>query len=941
MQRFCIRNEENDMANKKLIEVALPLEQLNVASEYEKKPGIGPHPRGVHHWWARRPFTIARAIIWASIVDDPSAHPDIFKNEEEQLEERKRLFNILVELADWKNSDNEEVIEIARKEILRSTNGNPPILMDPFSGGGAIPFEASRLGLQTYAHDLNPVAVMINKAMIEIPTYFKECAPINQPKRREFGFNQTKWEGVTGLAEDLLFYGQSIKNIAYERVGRLYPKIKVPNTYGGGESTAIAWIWTRTIKCPNPSCGNELPLMKSYILSSKKGREAYIQPIYDENGHLTFSVENKKYIGKKSGTVSRSGVVCPCCNSPVSFEYVREEGKEGRLYERLAAIVAEGKRGKIYLTPTIEQEMAAKVEEPDHHPSGDISYYPGCLNTNAYGLDKFEMLFSNRQMQTLVALSDALKTVREQIEKDAISAGMKNDHIPLSKGGRGAFAYSEAISVYLAFTIDRIANFSNTVTKWAPTNEKVMFLFSRQAISMTWDYPEANIFGNSVGSFTQVNKYISDCLKTFPKHYTQGVAVQADAQSDCGMRNIMISTDPPYYDNVPYADLADFFYIWLRYNVKDIYPDLFGTMLTPKKEEIVAQRYRFDGDVDKAKDFFEDGMLQACKNMYLYATDEIPVTIYYAYKQSETDDDGESQTTASTGWETILSAIIKAGFTITGTWPVRTEMTKALKTNWNALASSIVLVCRKRSSDASQITRRSFIVALRRELRPALKSLQESNIAPVDLAQSAIGPGMAVFSKYSSVLEADGKPMSVRSALQIINEEIDLYFNAQEGELDRESRFCVDLYSQCAFNDIKFGDADTLARAKNTSVAAMVSSGILFAEKGIVHLLERRELPERVNSDSSTWLLCQQLTKEMENGGIEACAKIVAPMYGSAPEHAKDLAYRLYTIAERKGWSQEAYAYNALVVSWPEIQSRAAAIQAIEPKQMSLFDIMD
>ncbi|MCI7107137.1 MAG: DUF1156 domain-containing protein [Agathobacter sp.] len=927
------------MGNKKLIEVALPLEQMNAASEYEKMPGIGPHPRGIHHWWARRPFTTARAIIWASIIDDPSSNVDAFPTEEAQAKERKRLFDILIRLADWKNSNDESVINAAKDEILKATNNNPPVFLDPFSGGGAIPFEASRLGLKTFAHDLNPVAVMINKAMIEIPIAFSGNAPINENKRAELGFDQSKWEGVTGLTEDILYYGEHIKKKAFETVGSMYPKVLIPSEQGGGETTAVAWIWTRTVKCPNPTCGSELPLLKSYVLSSKKGREAYIQPVY-ENGRLSFEVENKKYPGKKSGTVSRSGVVCPCCNSPVEFEYVREEGKAGRLSARLAAVVAEGRRSKMYLSPTIEQEMAAKVDLPDHYPAGAISYYPGCLNTNAYGLNQFEMLFSNRQMQTLVALSDALKDIKSQIEEDAVAAGMKNDHIALSKGGTGARAYSEAIAVYLAFSIDRVSNFSNTVTKWAPTNEKVMFLFSRQAISMTWDYPEANIFGNSVGSFTQVNEYIADCIKTFPKDRLQGTAVQADAQTDCGLRNIMISTDPPYYDNVPYADLSDFFYIWLRYNIKDIYPELFGTMLTPKNEEIVAQRYRFDGDIDQAKNFFEEGMLQACRNMYLYATDEIPVTIYYAYKQSETEDNGENQATASSGWETMLSAIIKAGFTITGTWPVRTEMIKALKTNWNALASSIVLVCRKRGDDAPQTTRRNFVNALRKELRPALRKLQESNIAPVDLAQSAIGPGMGVYSRYSKVLESDGSEMSVRSALQIINQELDLFFNEQDGDLDRDSRFCVDVYSQYAFNDMKFGEADTLARAKNTSVATMAASGILFAQKGTVHLLERKELTEKVDSHVSTWLLCQQLTRAMENGGIEACATLISNMYGSEPEKAKDLAYRLYTISERKGWSQESYAYNALVVSWPEIQSRAATIQAMEPKQMSLFDLV-
>ena len=925
---------------KKLIEVALPLEYMNSCSEYEKKPGIGSHPRGIHHWWARRPFTTARAIIWASIIDDPSSHPELFPSEEDQSRERRRLFNILQNLSDWNKSNDLETISVAREEIQKSIGNKQLTLLDPFAGGGAIPFEAQRLGIKAIAHDLNPVAVLINKAMIEIPPRFAGVRPINEEQRRLIGHSDTDWKGMSGLANDLKYYGELLKKQAFEKVGYMYPKVKVPQKFGGGESTVVAWIWTRTVKCPNPACGNELPLMKSYVLTNKAGREAYVKPCYDD-GKLSFEVVHGKYPSKRSGTVSRTGVVCPCCGNPVDFEYVRNEGQNGRLSARLAAVVAEGKRSKLYLSPDLEQENAAKVALPDHFPEGTISYYPGCLNTNAYGLDRFELLFSNRQMQSLVALSDFIPSVRKIIESDACAVGMPDDHISLADGGTGARANSEALGVYLAFTIDRIANFSNTATKWASTNEKVMFLFSRQAISMTWDYPEANIFGNSVGSFTQVNDYIADCVNTFPCNVIEGTALQHNAQEDAGLRNIIISTDPPYYDNVPYSDLADFFYIWLRYNVKDIYPELFTTMLTPKQEEVVAQRYRFDGDVETAKHYFENGMVKACKNIFKYADEDVPVTIYYAYKQSDTSNESNETVTASSGWETMLNAIIQAGFSITGTWPVRTEMTAALKTNWNALASSIVLVCRKRNQDAPMCTRRNFINELKRELRPALIRLQSSNIAPVDLAQSAIGPGMAVFSKYSRVLEADGTPMTVRSALQIINQELDLFFNEQDGELDSESRFCVDLFSQNAFNDIKFGDANTLATAKNTSVAIMVSHGTLFAQKGIVHLVERSELPDDIKEhEGSIWLLCQQLTYRMEKEGVEGCSKAVASMFGSKAERAKELAYRLYTIAERKKWNQEAYAYNALVVAWPEIQSRAAELKAIQPEQLSLMDFL-
>ena len=560
---------------------------------------------------------------------------------------------------------------------------------------------------------------------------------------------------------------------------------------------------------------------------------------------------------------------------------------------------------------------------------------PRWFSPPAFGMTDYSDLFTNRQLTALTTFSSLVAEAQAKAEADAVAAGVVNDHIALSAGGSGARAYGEAVGVYLSFGVSRLTDICNALCRWEVSKTQVRNLFGRQAIPMLWDYAENNVFAGAAGDYTTSLGSIIKVLERFNSNIP-GVAKQFDAQSDCGLRNIMVSTDPPYYDNIGYADLSDFFYIWLRQSLQNTYPKLFRTMLVPKAEELVATPYRFEGSTEKARNFFEDGMLHTCQQIYQYAREDIPVTIYYAYKQSDTDEDSK---TASTGWETMLSAIIRAGFAITGTWPMRTELAnRPVSSGTNALASSIVLVCRKRPADAPQTTRRGFIAELKRELRPALQKLQRSNIAPVDLAQSAIGPGMGVYSRYGRVLEADGSAMTVRSALQIINQELDVYFNEQDGELDANSRFCVDLYTQNAFNNLKFGDADTLARAKNTSVAALAAKGVLSAEKGIVRLLTREELPEKVDTrEESIWLLCQQLTRAMETGGVEACAQIVAPMLGSNAERAKDLAYRLYTLAERKGWTQEGYAYNALVVAWREIQSRAAELQQATPEQTSFF----
>lgn len=922
---------------KKLIEVALPLEAINAESAREKSIRHG-HPSTLHLWWARRPLAAARAVIWSSLVDDPSEHPEQFPTEEEQNKERQRLFAILEKLVKWENSNDPEILDAAKAEILRSTGNNPPPLLDPFAGGGAIPLEAQRLGLEAHAHDLNPVAVMINKAMIEIPPKFAGQAPVN-PDARAWLDAADGWTGAKGLAEDVRYYGEWMKQQAFKKIGHLYPKVKVPATQGGGEATVIAWIWARTVKCPNPACGCEMPLASSFVLSKKKRKEAWVKPI-PAGDHVEFEVQQGKCPKEyESFKVGRSAIFkCPCCGEITTDAYVKKNGQQHKIGSQLMAVVAEGQHGRIYLSPDEEQKLAANVSKPENYPDGSMPTNPRWFSPPAFGMTEYGDLFTNRQLTALTTFSELVSEAQKQAEADAVAAGLANDHIALSEGGTGARAYGEAVGVYLAFSIDRLADRSSSICSWDSGYVKIRNTFGRQAIPMTWDYAEGNPFSSSTGSFSSTVDWIYKCLLEFPTS-RQGIAKQFDAQSDCGLRNIMVSTDPPYYDNIGYADLSDFFYVWMRQALKHTYPNLFRTMLVPKAEELVATPYRFDGSVEKARDFFEDGMLHTCQQIYQYAREDVPVTIYYAYKQSDTDTGESEAKTASTGWETMLSAVIQAGFAISGTWPMRTEMSnRSIASGTNALASSIVLVCRKRPGDAPKVTRRSFIAELKRELRPALQKLQRSNIAPVDLAQSAIGPGMGVYSKYSKVLESDGTPMTVRSALQIINQELDVYFNEQDGELDQNSRFCVDLYMQNAFNDIKFGDADTLARAKNTSVAALAAKGVLYAQKGSVHLLTREELPEKVDEREETiWLLCQQLTQAMATGGVAACAQIVVNMMGSNAERAKDLAYRLYTVAERKGWAQEAYAYNALVIAWPEIQSRAAELQAYQPEQTSLF----
>ena len=921
------------MANKKLIEVALPLEKINNEAEREKHITQG-HPAVLHLWWARRPLMAARAVLWSSLVDDPSSHPEKFPTEEEQNVERQRLFHILENLVVWENTHNETIIDAAKKEIFKYTGGAVPTILDPFAGGGTIPLEAQRLGLRAVAHDINPVAVLINKSMIDLPARFRGRAPIN-PDARKLIVPDGRWERSTGLAEDVRYYGKLLKDMAYSELERIYPEIQ----FGGKKYPIVSWIWTRTVKCPNPACGCRTPLVRSFNICKKKGQEAIIVPKIDGK-HIVYSVKHGK--NSSSGTVGRTGAKCLVCREPISLDYIRGEDVAHNGSDDLMCVIAEGAKGKLYLSPDSEQRNVVKgIERIELCSETPLPEQALGFRVQPYGFKCFEDLYTNRQLYMLDVFSEKLKAIALLIEKDAVDAGMEDDHISIRHGGSGALAYAQAVVTYLAFVIDKLADYNSTSCTWHVNNQQIAHTFGRQAIPMTWDYAEANPFSSSSGSFDSMLSSLTKCIDNFSSADIGGEAEQVDAQMDCGLRNVLISTDPPYYDNIGYADLSDYFYLWLRKNVGEIYPELFGTMMTPKLAELIANPFRNNNSMDEAKIFFEDGMLETCKKLYEYANDEFPVTIYYAYKQSETGDDKLDAGTVSTGWEAMLSAIVNAGFMITGTWPVRTEKSGRLRANAsNALATSVVLVCRKRPKDSTQITRRDLVNVLRREIRPALSKLQLSNIAPVDLAQSAIGPGMAVYSRYKKVLESDGKVMTVRSALILINKEIDLFFNDQVGDMDAASRFCVDLYSQNAYNDIKFGDADILARAKGTSVASMANHGTIYAKAGIVHLIERDKLPEIVDrNERNIWMLTQQLTYAMETGGVEACANIISHMFGSNAERAKDLAYRLYTIAEQKKWTNEAYAYNSLVVAWSDIQSRAAALKDVEPKQMSLFDL--
>jgi putative DNA methylase len=1001
---------------KKLIEVALPLDDINVASAREKSIRHG-HPSTLHLWWARRPLAAARAVIFAQMVDDPSTYVDVLRTKqglkrkaEAQLKkklnaweeinknhelatgagvsapepgpkpnldeilaelERERLFEIIRELVKWENTTNEKILQTARDEIWQSwrracaenadhpraeelfNRDKLPAFHDPFAGGGSLPLEAQRLGLEAYASDLNPVAVLINKAMIEIPPKFAGLPPVNPEARQNKALFEREWKGAEGLAEDVRYYGKWMRDEAEKRIGHLYPKVKITKEmvtdpdnprpdlkqYVGRELTVIAWIWARTVKSPNPAFAHvDVPMASTFMLSTKKGKEAYIEPVVEGDSYrfrVKVGAPKDPEKAKRGTKLSRgANFECVISDVPIAGDYIKSEGKAGRMGERLMAIVVEGDRGRVYISPIDEHETIAGSAVSEWMP--EVELIGKCRDQlPLYGMNTFADIFTPRQLMMLNTFSDLLDKAYERVQQDTVREDVSFICNKSKYSLDRVKNYADALSVYLGFTVCRQANRSCSISFWDSTRQNIQQAFGRQALPMTWDFCESNAFSESSGNWNGQLSYPVKCLKEFAAHLQPGVALLKDAKNQDISMGKVVSTDPPYYDNICYADLSDFFYVWLRRILKDIHPSLYTTLTVPKDDELIASRYRHNSKA-VAEKFFLDGMSSAIQKLSGIAHIAYPITIYYAFKQSENKSD---LTTAITGWETFLDAMISAGLEISGTWPVRTELIGNLKKKMAALASSIVIVCRKRSADALTTTRRAFITALKEELPAALTYLQRSNIAPVDLAQAAIGPGMSIYTRYARVLDAEGKEVTVREALNLINQALDEVLAKQEGDFDSDTRWALAWFEQYGFSEGEYGVAETLSNAKNTSVSGLVDAGILYSKAGKVKLLK----PDELNPDwdpatdkrLTVWEMVHQLIRTLDSGEVNASELLVK--LGGRGDSARELAYRLYSVCERKRWAQEALAYNGLIQSWSGIEILARQIDQNEGTQQSMF----
>jgi putative DNA methylase len=924
------------------------LPEINDASAYDKMPGIGPHPKGIHHWWARLPLPTARAVLFAAVVDDPEAHPEKWPTEQAQRTERERLFDIIRRMMSKKLHEHPEIYSEARAEMLKHCDGRIPAVFDPFAGGGSIPLEANRLGFEAHASDLNPVAVLLNLCNLELAPRWSGRPPVNPDDRKRIGGTE-EWRGTHGLAADVRYYGRLIRDRARSKIGHLYPKVKLPKEYGGGEANVIAWIWARTVASPNPAArGKHVPLLSTYWLSSKKGSEAWLEPVVDKAaGTYRFEVRTgvpKDRAAIKAGTKLGRGAkfTCLLTNEPFDENHVRTEGRAGRLGTCLLSIVAEGARGRLYLPATDSQRQVAMVSGPEAKPDELLADDPRNIWCVGYGLTRFSQLFTPRQLTAMVTLCDLVKGIRADVLRDAARAKLSDEEI---------HAYARTVSTFLALAVDRCADFNNALCRWKPSGQQSIQLFARQAIPMVWDFVEPNIMGEKAVCWYTAVDICADAIETIASRagFT-ATACQIDAASGAnGLRSLLVSTDPPYYDNISYAGLSDFFYVWLRRTIGDHYPDLFSTVLVPKMAELTASPERFEGDKEKAREHFETGFRNAFTVLRDKMDPRFPLTVYYAFKQDDEDsgvdegDEGASGVDLTTGWETLLEALIASGFQINGTWPVRASQAWRMRAmGANALASYIVLACRLRPPDAPDTDRRSFVAELKRDLPSALRHLQQGNIAPVDFAQAAIGPGMAIYSRYSRILESSGKAMTVRTALSLINQTLTEVLSEQEDEFDAETRWAITWFEQQGFGEGDFGQAELLSKAKVTSVAGLQQAGLVHARGGKVRLLRPEELA--VDWDPATdkrltvWGMTHHLLRIYvhDKAGDEATAELLGKL-GSQGEIARDLAYRLFDLCERKKRTGEAQAYNALVLGWSEIVRLSREGDKPQTRQADLF----
>ena len=888
--------------DRKLIEVALPLEAISRESSREKSVRVG-HPSTLHLWWSRKPLAAARAVLMAQLIDDPSSRPQEFPTISDQSAERLRLLRLIERVMLWESTNNRSVLREAEVEIRKCFPGGLPVIVDPFAGGGSIPSEAQRLGLPVEASDLNPVAVLMNKAVLELPATWAGRGGVHPEVQTSAGEAPLR-----GLSGDVNAYGEDVLERARQALAHLYPSVPMSD---GTTAVPFAWIYCRTAPCANPACGAAMPLLSSFWLSRKRDRPTWLKADVDGN-EVRFSVA----VGGAppiERTIDRSGARCLACGTMAPLSYVRQRGQDGLLGNRPLVAVVQRDRRRVYV-PAVEGSATSASTSFGLSALDEELVGKAAVSLPLYGMRTFDQIFLARQKEALSTILALVQDVGQHVAVDAGRSGMSAEE---------AAAYSHAVRTYLCMVVSRMSDYLATTTTWAsnPQMEILRNTFALQALPMTWLFAEGNPLAESSGSFHVMLRAVTRALDNVPAGGRPLVTL-ADAATR-PYRDAVVCTDPPYYNNIEYADLSDFFYVWLRQGLSDVYPDLFHTALTPKGEELIAAAHRFPGGQREADEHFEQGFERTFARIRDEHRRDVPLVLYYAFKQNEETAAGA----VSTGWEKMLAALVRSGFGITATWPIRTERAgRSSAIGANSLASSVVIVCRVRSDSAASVSRRTFLAALREELPAALRELQQGAVAPVDLPQAAIGPGMAVFTRYSSVVEADGSVMSVRTALALINRALDEVLSEQEGDFSADTRFCVKWFGQFGWDEQPYGVAESLSKAVATSVDGLCRGGVFWARAGRARLVGLHELSEGWDplSDErvTEWEVVLRVAKALDRDGVEPAARLLA-LAGQRVDldTTKELAYLLYSVCEKRGWPASAGLFNGLGTSWSDLSA--------------------
>lgn len=878
---------------RKLIEVIIPVEEISKACRRDKDRKVGTI-KNVHKWFAPMPTPAWRALLFAALVDDPG-----------EPRRRADLVNLIKRLVPEDGGPPTEATLTEARQVLKAA-GKPPVIFDPFCGGGSTLVEAQRLGLPAVGSDLNPVAVLITRTLTQLIPTVAGRRPIHTGDR----LTSISGGALDGLITDLHHYAKRVREAVWQEVGPLYPTV-------GGE-TVIAWLWARTVTCANPACGATIPLYTSSWLSKKKGQERWLKPVV-VGKRAEFEIGEGAGPPPPPTKASPRGAKFRClvCGQIAPETHVKAEGTAGQIGAQLIATVVDGSSGRRYLAADEKQEQVAAIPPPEDRPEVAIPVDPRNLWCRLYGLTTQAALYTPRQLHALGAFADAVAQVPRWVTEDG-----------------GDEAYATAITTVLGLCVGKLAQTNSTQARWYVGGDtgtpRVQAAFGRHALPMVWDFVELNPFSERIANWLGLVDSLISALRALPVAAHPAEVALCDAR-DAGQLtrpgSALVATDPPYFDQIAYADLSDYFYVWERRALRNVQPDLFGTIVTPKDAELIATPYRHDGDIDAARRYFVDGFTQTFTSLRKAARPDLPMIVIYAHRQEETEQDGLT----SSAWDAIIDALLKAGLGVAGTWPIHgTGSSRQIGLGTNALASYTAMVCRPRRAEAGITDKPGFLRALRGELPPAIRKMQDAAVPALDLTQAALGPGLAVFSRFARVVEPSGEPMSVRTAIGLINQVRSETLTELQDEFDADTRWAVQWFEEYGFTEGPYARAEVLFTGTDTSFDGLRRAGVIGSRPSKVWLVRPDDLPDNWNPEADSrvpvWEVTMHMVRSLDRGGEDAAARLLARVGGSR-DVARDLSYRLADICERRQWAKEALAFNGLIVSWPEIARRAAAIQ--------------